>query len=347
MFQNNLTYDLDEFENGTNLTFPRNITVWTETNGGTFLDIYQTTSYAVFGLAAGVSSCFVMHVICMNKKLWKKFSMFFWLAASNLLSCIGMIVFSFVEFNQKFHTDLQIADHSECFLRLYPFMITIGRQTSSTIHLCLCIERVIAIGFPYKYNTYWTKRGKKIVHCFLLLSIAVSIVVAIAAGLNYEIPARWVCNPPSVFHPTYIKFQRYYPIICDGFCAILTLVLLYLYTNSKRDFDALKRSGTVFVNHLDPVINTLVFYIMLLTMFLGFIPDTVYLIWAPSTPSENEETALLFDIFSTFYQVLPFANFCSILLLNCWLVKDFRQSLFRMCDSSKTFVTDLRNDTKL
>lgn len=315
---------------------------WTSSKPETYLDYYQTTSYVVFGLTAGISSGVIMFVLCGNKNLWKKFTLFFWLVTSNLMSSVGMTIFGIVELDHKFHVHVNDIGHPQCFARLYPYMITIGRQTSSTIYVFLCLERVIAIKFPHHYNSYWKRRGEKWVYSLLISSIVVSIVISTVTAWDYEIPAQWACNPPSVFHPTYIKFQRYYPIFCNALSATLSLVMLVVYKLSNKKLSNLNRNGCGQIRHLDPVINHLVFSIVVATTALGFVPDTVYLSLAPTTPYEAAHASHFFEIFTTFYQVLPFANICFILLLHCWLVKDFRQALLSKCKSSKTKVINLR-----
>lgn len=302
-----------------------------------FLNTYETTSYIVYGSAAGLSSCMVMYVLYGNKKLWKKFSLFFWLASSNLSSCIGIVSVGVVDFYQTFHAYLDVVERTQCYARLYPFMITISRQTSSTIGVFICLERVIAIGLPFRYNLYCTKIGKKFLYCFLFATIATSAIVATASSWFLETEPLWACYPPSVFHPTFIKFQRLYPIFCDCLCALLTLTTLHLHLRRKRKTESTNQNSSVSGDHMDPVINRLVGLVVLLNMVFGFVPDTIYLVWAPIHQESSSLTP--FTVFSIFYQVLPSVNICTMLLLHCWLVKDFRRALLGRTSS----VTEVKN----
>ena len=176
--------------NGTCLTMPQNTTLEESVRSNIIID-YMNMIAIPLCLLAGLFGNLVTIVLMNTKKFFRMASRYFLIALA--ISDISVLLtqpFKNMTVIHYFGSDPRALSEVGC--KLYFWLHKTGKMTSSWLVVCLCLERLAAVKFPFQVKLWFTKN-----HMLTCIFILYIVIGGFNAGYSYctTIDENSICNP--------------------------------------------------------------------------------------------------------------------------------------------------------
>ncbi|WKY01778.1 hypothetical protein Q1695_015636 [Nippostrongylus brasiliensis] len=199
------------------------------------------TQLTIEGSASILFNIFNIYVFGWRKSLRKKYIVFIFLEAAEVVNGVAYIITGIGRLNAIVNGSLRTPiTVEECFFtKPWPSIVLVGTQLPALVVIFASIERTIAVHQPSNYFRYWNY-GYKLKRLFLLLLVQmVSICVAARSSLDlHSLNPTQHCTVISSTHIAYCTAHFLFVVLAY----VISFVTLLLIFNGRAGYKQVNSS---------------------------------------------------------------------------------------------------------
>lgn len=325
----------------TNVTIPQNTTTLEEYVWSSDIIDYINMVLIPLCLLAGLFGNLVTIVLMNTKTFFRMASRYFLIALA--ISDISVLVTQpFKNMTVIHYLGSDPRSLSEVGCKLYFWLHKTGKMTSSWLVVCLCLERLAAVKFPFQVKLWFTKH-----HMLTCIFILYIVIGGFNAGYSYftTIDENGICNP-DVFdkndsdavllyrHMLNVGSSLYFigPLIVLFTVTPVIIVILVKKSNKRKQLVHVHLKGNDVTRPTTMLLTIMVTYILFVTP-IGVVRITANYIGI-NLFGVNMTSFL---IFRDIAQILELFNYTINFFLYVCSSSQFRHGVLMLLCSQKSF----------
>lgn len=282
----------------------------------------------------------LLTICVMNKKSFSKLQARFFLIALAFSDTIVILTQPFHKpvIFKLFGRDLRAISSIGC--KIYFWFFRTAKMMSSWFVVCLCVERFVAIMYPFKVKLLFTKR-----RCQLIVCVLFFVLGAFNAGWTYytNILQNGVCSAEALdmTNSSDVLKYRIMLFLVFGFLALVPVTILVILTpiiittirsgaRKRQQLTQSSKNDAQVARATTMLMAVIIAFILLATPYVVFHNISFY-----KSKSLSADNSKLYQIARDIAQLLELLNYTINFFLYVFTSRQFRDGVVSLFKSAK------------